>query len=124
MHGDLLCTEDTLYQIYRKIAHNPFIKAVFLKLPLAYRLSIVQKLRTQPKKSYKIDKTTVGILNALPYLKKYDASILIHGHVHYAATHIYSDKDHSYQHWIMPDWREHEGNYLVFSDNQPSLNGV
>ena len=123
MHGDLLCTQDTLYQAYRKIAHHPFVKRLFLKLPIRYRLSIVQKLRNQPKRSsYKIDKTIVNASNALPYLRKHEASILIHGHVHYPATHLYSDNHHSYQHWIMPDWRDHEGHYLVLNHNHLSLN--
>lgn len=115
MHGDLLCQKDTAYQAYRKVAHHPWIKALFLALPLGYRRGIIQKLRNRPPQQpyLDIEKTTVGYLEALPYLKQYNTSVLIHGHVHYPATHLY---DNHYQHWIMPDWREQEGNCLILEN--------
>lgn len=124
MHGDLLCTQDQLYQWYRAIAHHPIIKYIFLKLPVSRRLSIIQKLRNPKKGSYNLNKTMIDFDRALHFLQEQDASILIHGHVHHAATHAHSTKQRSHQQWIMPDWRDGEGSYLQFDGTQFSLNHV
>src|SRR5688572_24864538 len=37
MHGDLLCTQDRRYQLFRAVVRNPVVQALFMRLPLARR---------------------------------------------------------------------------------------
>jgi UDP-2,3-diacylglucosamine hydrolase len=42
------------------------------------------------------------------WLKQYQSTILIHGHTHRPAKHVYKD----YTRWVLPDWSERHNGYL------------
>lgn len=85
MHGDTLCTADHGYQKARKLFHNKFVQSLFLSLPHRLREKIAQRLREKSKYETKI-KTDhmmdVQETTCLELIKKYQASLLIHGHTH------------------------------------------
>ncbi len=86
-HGDEMCTEDTLYQHYRKIVQHPISKFLFLKLPQKYRQNIANKLRANSKNYQqnqplsKLDVTEAGVQKSI---SRHPAKMIIHGHVHRA----------------------------------------
>jgi UDP-2,3-diacylglucosamine hydrolase len=87
-HGDLLCSKDIKYLIFRNIIRMPWSIQFFLKLPLNIRTIIansIQKISTK----IKIKKDPVMLLTQLKEIKnllyQYDLNQLIYGHVHIAA---------------------------------------
>ncbi|MCK4608301.1 MAG: UDP-2,3-diacylglucosamine diphosphatase [Gammaproteobacteria bacterium] len=84
-HGDLLCTKDTKYLAYRKLARNQLTNKLFLLLPLKLRKYIANKLRNKSIKA-KTTKTTItkdidkNTVNEL--MQQYQTTQLIHGHTH------------------------------------------
>ncbi|BGI53705.1 MAG: UDP-2,3-diacylglucosamine diphosphatase [Candidatus Hamiltonella defensa (Ceratovacuna japonica)] len=90
LHGDTLCTKDTEYQIFRKIAHHRFIQRLFLCLPLSFRFYIAKKLRLQSgeqnkKKGEEI--MDVDPQSVLDLMACHDVDWIIHGHTHRPAIH-------------------------------------
>jgi len=90
LHGDTLCTKDTEYQIFRKIARHRFIQKLFLCLPLSFRFYIAKKLRLQSgeqnkKKGEEI--MDVDPQSVLDLIACHDVDWIIHGHTHRPAIH-------------------------------------
>ncbi|MDE4945209.1 UDP-2,3-diacylglucosamine diphosphatase, partial [Francisella tularensis subsp. holarctica] len=76
---DLFCSDDKIFQIYRKwIAYNPILRFIFRRLPLfirEYTARIVRKASyVKNRKNPYVDVTTKGIEK---YRKEFD--IIIHG---------------------------------------------
>ena len=119
MHGDLLCTDDKSYQLFRKIARNSIIKSLYLALPLKIRQAIAQKIRLKSKQKnekYKIiDVTEQGIQQ---YLTPH--RLLIHGHTHLFNAH---HKKH-YTRYVLGDWFIN-GSYIhIDSDENITLKKI
>ncbi|WP_235826886.1 UDP-2,3-diacylglucosamine diphosphatase [Facilibium subflavum] len=106
MHGDLLCTDDKSYQLFRKLSRNILVKKLYLSLPLSLRLKLAKKIRQksqQKNQKYKIiDVTEKGIQK---YINGYQT--LIHGHTHLMDIH---HKD-SYTRYVLGDWFK-TGSYI------------
>ena len=114
-HGDLLCTKDCSYQLFRKIIRNRYIIKIYLSLPIKLRIKIsnlIRSVSTRKNKKYKIiDVTNEGI-------EKYrkNKSIIIHGHTHLFGTH--SNKN--YTRHVLGSWHKNIS-YLKISDNHIEL---
>lgn len=112
MHGDLLCTDDKSYQIFRYIARNPLVKKLYLSLSAKTRQRIAQKIRAKSKqknKKYKIiDVTPKGIKRYLD-----DNKLLIHGHTHLFNTH----HEKNYTRYVLGDWFT-TGSYIHIDHNE------
>ncbi|GAB4224465.1 MAG: UDP-2,3-diacylglucosamine diphosphatase [Francisella sp.] len=111
-HGDLFCTDDRSYQIYRKfIAYNPILRFIFRILPLFVREYSAKKFRQasymKNQKNPNVDVTTKGI-------EKYrqDCDIIIHGHTHKMAMHLADN----YTRYVLGAWFT-DGNYIKISKN-------
>jgi len=106
MHGDLLCTDDSDYQKFRKISRNKIIQFIYLAMPVFYRKYLAKKARAKSKlknEKYKIvDVTKAGIDH---YIGAH--SILIHGHTHLFNTHYEKD----YTRYVLSDWFKN-GSYI------------
>lgn len=115
MHGDLLCTDDKSYQLFRKVVRNFFIKALYLSLPLKIRRKIAQIIRQQSQKKNIylkiIDVTTKGINH---YIKHYP--VLIHGHTHLFNCH----QSKNYIRYVLGDWYK-SGSFIKIEHNTISL---
>jgi len=106
-HGDLFCTDDKSYQVYRKwVAYNKPLRAIFRMLPLFLREKTVGKVRnvsyTKNRKDPTVDVTAEGV-------EKYrkDCNIVIHGHTH--RMNIHHEKTHT--RYVLGDWFK-TGNYI------------
>lgn len=120
-HGDLLCTEDTAYQRFRKVVRLPFLQNFFLALPLFLRKQFAKTLRnishkkgTSPQAAYhsRYDATESGIQT---YLGQWQAAQLIHGHTHRLAIHEHKlDNNQIAKRYVLGDWKPNQGNALCF----------
>ena len=116
MHGDLLCTDDKSYQLFRKIVRNTITKSLYLMMPLALRKKIVQIIRQRchqkTKKVKIVDVTTTGIKR---YIK--ECKVLIHGHTHLFNQH----RCENYSRYVLGSWGE-TGSFIKIHNNIISLN--
>ena len=106
MHGDMLCTNDKIYQLFRKIVRNKLIKYLYLLLPLSLKLNFKQKIQYQSKmrnSHYKIIDVTLTGINK--YIQNYP--VLIHGHTHQQGTY----KSEGYIRYVLGDWLK-RANYI------------
>lgn len=101
-HGDVMCTDDLAYMRLRRWTRKPWVRRLFLALPLSARLKIAQRMRARSashdmRASAFGDVTPVGV-QAL--FSQCDARTLIHGHTHRPACH-----NTPYgQRWVLGDW--------------------
>lgn len=89
-HGDLLCTDDHRHLRFRSIAQHPWIKFLFLHLPLFTRKLIAKRLRHMSQQ--RVRKLDSYVMDANPktvidLMQKYKTNLLIHGHTHRAKIH-------------------------------------
>ena len=114
-HGDLLCTDDTAYQAYRKQVHNPAWQKQFLAQPLATRKAFIAELRARSRdekqiKSYEI--MDVNVKAVADFLREHNyPGKLIHGHTHRMARHVLHLEGHTCERWVLGDW-DKNGNAL------------
>ena len=113
-HGDSLCTADVGYQIFRSWVRKPWVQKLFLKLPLHWRRSIANHLRTNSGIQYQRAikstvegaqaKTDVTLAACAAVLRNQSGNQLIHGHTHLPAHHHESLQDQVWQRWVLSDW--------------------
>ncbi len=107
MHGDLLCTDDVVYQKFRKKAHNRWLRALFLSLPLFLRRKIAIAARKRSQQYAKTinrtiqDVTQTAVEN---YLRAAGSQILIHGHTHLPAIHEFTLDGYAAKRIVLPAW--------------------
>lgn len=106
LHGDLLCTDDHDYQRFRRITKWSWLRWLFLRLPLARRVKIAQKIRRGSKagkqqKSQQIMDVTPSTVDLM--FQQYNASLMIHGHTHRPATHHVAEQKTRI---VLGDWDE------------------
>ena len=113
-HGDLLCTDDTAYQKYRKQVHEPSWQRQFLAQPLSQRKDFIGQLRahSENEKKYKADEIMDVNADAVAsLLRAHRYPRMIHGHTHRLKRHLHSVDGHSCERWVLGDWHE-SGNAL------------
>ncbi|MFC4159671.1 UDP-2,3-diacylglucosamine diphosphatase [Chitinimonas lacunae] len=115
-HGDLLCTDDTAYQSFRRTVREPAWQAAFLARPLSERRAEIARIR-QASEAAKRDKP-VEIMDVnreavSRLLAAYPGHHLVHGHTHRPARHSHEVQHALRQRWVLPDWHRGAGGYLV-----------
>lgn len=107
MHGDLLCTDDVLYQRFRRKVHNPVYNFIVRHLPLWRRQKIADKWRKQSRDMNKNKPENILDVNAdavSETMQKYSVDTLIHGHTHRPAVHkLNGDRTRM----VLGDWSTH-----------------
>lgn len=111
-HGDLMCTLDKSYQIFRRTVHMPWLQNMFLKTPLSWRNALAQRIRAQsigkkhtqplrkPSPTISFDKMDVVPDTAAECFKIFDVRYIIHGHTHRPSTHLTFNTTRI----VLPDW--------------------
>ena len=102
-HGDELCLADTKYLKFRAMVRSNAWQQEFLAKPLVERQTIARDLRAQ---SEALKKSTVAHADvdsgaALAWLRKADASHMIHGHTHKPGNHSLGP---DLQRIVLSDW--------------------
>jgi UDP-2,3-diacylglucosamine hydrolase len=117
MHGDTLCTRDTAYLKWRKIARNRLVQCLFLHLfPLHTRQKIANKMRaksadyTQHAAAEIMDVTQEEVERVM---KKHDVQFLIHGHTHQPNKHEFTLQQKPAMRIVLDAWHK-QGNMLIW----------
>jgi len=106
-HGDLLCTRDASYQIYRKFMELAVTRALFRALPYRLRAFITRGLRpllrrtAQYKSPVNIDTDQQTIER---WLRLFSCMELIHGHTHHPGMHDFVLDGRSARRIVLGDW--------------------
>lgn len=111
MHGDLLCTRDVKYQLYRKFMEHPSIRSLFLALPYCLRVFLTRGMKPLMKKSaaakppeiIDVDQATVEA-----FMSKHKATDLIHGHTHKPGIHHFDLNGQPARRIVLGDWYEQD----------------
>ncbi len=116
MHGDLLCTDDLAYQRFRRRVRNPLVKPLFLWKSLGRRRAMAGDYRRKsgaataekPAEIMDVNQETVA-----RYLRRLQASRLIHGHTHRPAEHHMAVDGRQTHRSVLAQWHEDRGEVLV-----------
>jgi len=113
-HGDALCTADVGYQLFRNWVRKPWIQKLFLRLPVHWRRSIANNLRSnstiQYQKAERVRpkanqiKTNVTLAASAALLRDLAGDKLIHGHTHLPGHHHENLNQQDWQRWVLSDW--------------------
>jgi UDP-2,3-diacylglucosamine hydrolase len=114
-HGDILCTDDRRYQLYRKWVRKPISQKLLLRLPLKLRHALAGSARAgseqaKAEKPYAIMDANHATVTRL--LLHYGVTRIIHGHTHRPARHEFTVSGKQCERWVLPDWYD-EGGYLA-----------
>jgi UDP-2,3-diacylglucosamine hydrolase len=107
LHGDLLCTEDTGYQAFRRQVRDPAWQAGFLAQPLAARQAYAATARAasavhQDAVGERITDVTPDAVKAM--FRLYGLQRMIHGHTHRPATHLVEVDNQTRERIVLADW--------------------
>ncbi|AHG76452.1 UDP-2,3-diacylglucosamine hydrolase [Mannheimia varigena USDA-ARS-USMARC-1388] len=114
-HGDTLCTDDVKYQQFRKKVHQKWRQAIFLMLPLSWRIRIAEKIRSKSKQEKRDKSTEIMDVNAEFTAKiatKFNTTQLIHGHTHRQAVH----NAENFTRIVLGDWKNDYSSILEVTD--------
>lgn len=132
-HGDALCTLDIPYQRFRRFVRSPFIKWLFLSLPLMLRQKIAGGIRAKSieEKSKNQQKFEENILENPRYsithdtvvelLQCYHATTLIHGHIHQPGLHEFILNHQPAKRLVLGEWRSDETFIAEFNSGKLNL---
>lgn len=109
MHGDLLCTLDRMYQLFRLIVNNSLFKKFFMYIPYNTRFKIFHNLMNQTKKQ--VASKPLAIMDSHQptverIMSKYQTLCLIHGHTHRQAIHEFTLDGRAAKRVVLGDWIE------------------
>jgi UDP-2,3-diacylglucosamine hydrolase len=132
-HGDTLCTADPAYQTYRRWTRKKWMQNLFLRLPLSWRQSIANQLRSNSHIQYqnaasmsarKNDiRTDVTLEACAALLQEQDGIRLIHGHTHLPAHHHEKLGEQVWQRWVLSDWDLDHPESVLSRANALLING-
>lgn len=124
-HGDEMCTEDLSYQRFRHIIRQRWLQKILLSLPRSYRYKLAANIRAASKRKKQqmghtpiSDVTEQGIRAAL---SRHPVETIIHGHTHRPDVHEHKFDDRVVKRYVLPDWYDNHGGYLVVSENGAQL---
>ncbi len=106
-HGDAQCTDDINYMRFRKRTHNPFVRFLFLALPLSKRKKIIAGYRQESKKANETKPADIMDVNTsviADLFRKTGASVMIHGHTHRPGRHICTTENGECVRLVLSDW--------------------
>ncbi len=125
-HGDEMCTQDEVYQAFRKKSRGWWWPRLMLTMPLWYRRRVAQNARARSIAAQKgkppeiLDVTLEGVTELF---RRYDVCHMIHGHTHRPDVHTYEIDGKTRTRTVLGDWYTQssylkataDGNELVFN---------
>jgi len=122
-HGDIYCTDDEEYQLFRKQTRDPRWQKMILGKPLEYRRNYAQMARAKSKKHTQLDDEDIMDVNEdeiKKILDQFNLSTIIHGHTHRPFIHNTISNEDNYRRIVLGDWYE-QGSILEWSEFGPKL---
>ena len=117
-HGDLLCTDDKPYQVFREKSHTAEWQQNILSKPLLLRLLGARWYRFRSffhKKGKTQDIMDVNQQTVIEVMRKYQVLRLIHGHTHRPAIHdLIIDKQKA-QRFVLSEWKKDSASVLSWN---------
>lgn len=107
MHGDLLCSDDTAYQAFRRLSRNEQWRSNVLAKPLWPRLALVRWYRFRSYLHKQQQATAIMDVNdqtVCEYANHYAISQLIHGHTHRPGHHSIINDTQILERYVLGDW--------------------
>lgn len=117
-HGDSLCTDDKLYQWYRKVVRSPITLAIYDYLPQSLKKRIANRIRQYSKNNMQGRIVDINEKELFPLYHQYNAHIIIHGHTHIPAIHLLYHEHTIYKRYVLSDWHN-QGNVLIWDEKTP-----
>jgi UDP-2,3-diacylglucosamine hydrolase len=114
-HGDILCTDDTAYQSFRRRVRHPLMLVLLRYLPQVLRYRLARQARAGSESAKAGKAAAIMDVNAgevVRVLGEQKVSRLIHGHTHRPAQHVHTVDGHDCERWVVPDWYARWG-YVV-----------
>ena len=108
-HGDIFCTDDKEYQLFRNQTRDPAWKESILSKSLSFREEFAKQARLESSKHTSSKKNEIMDVNKEEILKmyeKYNVDIIIHGHTHRPAIHDVFFNGRNCQRIVLGDWYE------------------
>jgi UDP-2,3-diacylglucosamine hydrolase len=117
MHGDLLCTDDSAYQVFRAETRNPAWQAHFLAQPLEARLAFAAQARAASQahqaklreggNDVRFETVTdVAPATVEATFARYGIDRMIHGHTHRPRVHELQVNHRQCERIVLGDWYE------------------
>ena len=107
MHGDLLCTDDTAYQAFRRQVRDPAWQHTFLAQPLAARQAFAAQARAASREHQQGAAESIMDVNpdaVADTMARHGVGRLIHGHTHRPAMHSLLVDGRPAQRIVLGDW--------------------
>ncbi|MEO9078778.1 MAG: UDP-2,3-diacylglucosamine diphosphatase, partial [Rhodanobacter sp.] len=126
MHGDVLCTDDLVYQAVRQQVRNPQWHAQLLAMPLEARRAIAAKARQDSMAHTGSAMESIMDVNAeatSAAMRHAGVTRLIHGHTHRPAVHNVELDSAPAQRIVLGDWYE-QGSVLTVTPDSVELRGL
>jgi UDP-2,3-diacylglucosamine hydrolase len=136
LHGDLMCTEDTVYQAFRRQSRDPAWQESMLAQPLDVRIALAQRARAasiahqqsvRPQggdpDAIREDITDASQSTIEATIARYGVTTMIHGHTHRPAMHKFTVGEHSRTRIVLGDWYE-QGSVLRVDADGASLSSL
>lgn len=120
-HGDSLCILDKNYLRYRCWSRYHSVQSLFLKLPIALRQKIANRLRRiehtiTPEHNNPYD---VVMSHLFQCLNQYpNSTLIIHGHTHQPCIQLIQQESRLIKRFVLSDWQDNQGNVLVALPNR------
>lgn len=119
-HGDLLCTDDVPYQVFRKKSHTLEWQQQVLSKPLLLRLLVARWYRLRSffhKRGKSAEIMDVNQEAVLKIMREYQVLRLIHGHTHRPALHNLLLDDKAVQRFVLSQWQPQAFDLLGWNNN-------
>lgn len=126
MHGDLLCTDDSVYQAVRREVRTPQWRAQVLAMPLEARRAFAAKARADSRAHTGSTGEAIMDVNqgaVAQAMRGAGVDRLIHGHTHRPAVHRFELDGRPAERIVLGDWYE-QGSVLRVGPEGAALRGL
>lgn len=120
-HGDALCTDDLVYQQWRRTCRDPVWQRAFLARRLAERFAMGRAVRESSEAGKREKPGALMDVNPAAVKAAMDAAgarLLIHGHTHRPAVHHWHEHGAARTRVVLPDWDAARGALLRWEAGQ------
>ena len=126
-HGDLLCTDDHPYQVFREKSHTEEWKQDVLSKPLLIRLLAARWYRFRSyfhKRKKSQDIMDVNQQTVIDEMQKHDCYRLIHGHTHRPAIHDFDVNGKPAQRFVLAEWKKDSTKILRWNSEGYTIENI
>ena len=126
LHGDTLCTDDHVYQAFRRQSRDPRWRAAMLARPLPERRALAAAARAESARHMAASSEAIMDVNAgavASAFRTHGVRRMIHGHTHRPAIHEVDVDGTRCTRIVLGDWYQ-QGSVLRVSQGNVSLDAL